>query len=171
MEITQELKVKLEKIYQSFKNDPHILKMKDIPMHRGSSCYLHSFKVAKEAIRRAIKCKRNYDLEHLLIASILHDYYLYDWRTSKTLKKKHGRKHPFIANENAKKDFDIPKEVSDIMLPHMWPLTLTYFPKSKEAKLLNYVDDVIATREFFTSKAYKQKRLDLYLKHIEKLFD
>ncbi len=162
-------KIELEKLYQSFLNNDHILKMKTIPMHRGSNCYIHSFKVAKICIKKAVK-KGGYNLSNLLIAAILHDYYLYDWRKNKSLKKKHGSRHPYVANENAKKDFHISSEVSEIILSHMWPLTPKSFPKSKEAKLVNYVDDLVATKEFLLSSRYKKKHEEEYLREISSLF-
>ncbi len=163
-------KQELIDIYNTFLNDSHVLKMKEIPMHRGSNCYIHSFKVAKLSMKRALK-RKGYNLKALLIASILHDYYLYDWRKEKECKKRHGRKHPYIAVENAKRDFEISEEIESIMRSHMWPLTIKDFPKSKEAKMLNFVDDIVATREFLTSKNYKKKREEKYLKNISNLFD
>ena len=53
----------------------------------------------------------------------------------------------------------------------MWPLTPKLFPKSREAKMLNYVDDVIATREFMTNTKHKKKNAEKYAKMIERLFD
>ena len=170
MIIEETEKNRLEELYQSFKNNPLILKMKDIPMHRGSNCYIHSFKVAKLAIHKALKGK-GYNLENVLVAAILHDYYLYNWRVNHEFKKKHGRRHPLIAEENARRDFAISKEVSDIIKTHMWPLTPGLFPKTKEAKLVNYVDDIVATREFLTCKKHKNKKMEQYLKYIDHLFD
>ena len=170
MELDSTLKNKLEKIYQTYKNNPLIIKMKEIPMHRGSNCYIHSFKVAKLAIHKAIK-KKGYNLENILIASILHDYYLYDWRLDHKLRKKHGSRHPLIAESNAKRDFDISEEISEIIKTHMWPLTPKYRPKTKEAKLVNYVDDIVATKEFLSCKRHKKKKEAIYLKQIENLFD
>ena len=169
-EIDPKTKQELEEIYQTFFLNPLIQKMKEIPMHRGSNCFIHSFKVAKYAIKKAIK-KKGYHLKAILIACILHDYYLYDWRVDHDKRKKHGTRHPFIAEENARRDFHIDEEVSEIIKAHMWPLTLKTYPKTKEAKLVNYVDDVIATREFLTCKNYKKKREAKYYQEIEKLFD
>ena len=169
-ELDAKIQKELEEIYQQFFFNPLIQKMKEIPMHRGSNCFIHSFKVAKFAMRKAIK-RKNYHLKAILIASILHDYYLYDWRSDRSKKKKHGRRHPFIAEANARRDFHIDSEVSEIIKSHMWPLTIKSFPKTKEAKLVNHADNVIATREFATSKAFKKKREQRYLKFIEKLFD
>ena len=86
MNILEEQKQRLESLYQSFLNDEKILRMKDISMHRGSNCYEHSFKVARKAIRHALRYhKKEINLEIVLIGSILHDYYLYDWRKNKEL--------------------------------------------------------------------------------------
>ena len=68
MNLTNEEKSKLEGIYQRFLNDEKILKMKEISMHRGSNTYIHSFKVAKLAIKRALKRRKKLDLESILIA-------------------------------------------------------------------------------------------------------
>ena len=76
MKINEEDRKNLEAIYQSFLNDEKIIKMKDIPMHRGSNCYIHSFKVAKLAVKRALRHKKG-NLYTILTASILHDYYIY----------------------------------------------------------------------------------------------
>ena len=170
-EISVETKQELENLYQSFLNNELVLKMKEIPMHRGSNCYIHSFKVCKLVMKKALKSKKEYRYKSLIIASILHDYYLYDWRKDRKLRKKHGKRHPSIANENAKRDFDIDEEVSNIIKTHMWPLTPKDFPKTKEAKLVNYVDDIIATREFMSGSKYKKKREDRYIKYISTLFD
>lgn len=168
--LSLEEKRRLEDLFNSFKVNENILKMKDIPMHRGSNCYIHSFRVAKLAIKKASK-RKGYNLENILIAAILHDYYLYDWRTNKALKKKHGKRHPIVANENAKKDFNISKEISEIILSHMWPLTPRFFPKTKDARLVNSCDNIIATKEMFTSIAFKKKRMESYYSNISVLFD
>ena len=170
MNLTNEEKRKLEDIYQRFLNDEKILKMKEISMHRGSNTYIHSFKVAKLAIKRALKRRKKLDLESILIASILHDYYLYDWRKNKKLKKHHASRHPFISVDNAKRDFDIPESVAYIIKVHMWPYNFKMFPKSTEARIVNNADNIIATKEVFTSKKHKDKNVDKYLDYIKTLF-
>ena len=84
MKIDDKKKQELEDVYQSFLHDERILRMKDIQMHRGSNCYIHSFKVAKLAIKRALRHNKG-DLYVILLGAILHDYYLYDWRKDKTV--------------------------------------------------------------------------------------
>ena len=170
MIINEETKKQLEDIYQSFLNDIRILKMKDIPMHRGSNCYIHSFKVAKLAIKRALRHKKG-NLFTILIASILHDYYLYDWRVDHSKMKHHLSSHPYTAAENAEKDFSIHEPIKKAIQSHMWPVNIKDFPKTKEARIVSMADKTIYLKEIVCSKAYKAKRKEKYLKQISTLFD
>ena len=169
MKITIEEKNRLEDIYQAFLHDEKIIRMKDISMHRGSNCYLHSFKVAKHAIKKSLN-RKDVNLEVVLLGAILHDYYLYDWRKDRSKLKKHGKNHPNIAIENAVKDFNISEEVKKVIKSHMWPLNIKDYPNSKEAKIVSISDKAVTIGEFLTSKKYKQKKLDKYLSYISHLF-
>lgn len=169
MKLSDIEKKELEDLYQKFYHDEKIQRMKNIPMHRGSNCFLHSFRVVKLAIKNGLRHKY-VDLKTMLIASVMHDYYLYDWRTDKSKKKHHVKNHPLIAIENASKDFEISDEVKAIVKTHMWPMNFKDFPKSKEARIVGMADTIIATKEALVSKKYKSKRLDKYYRRIEKLF-
>ena len=172
MKINQEEKERLETIYQTFLHDEKILQMKEISMHRGSNCYEHSFKVARKAIRHALRYhKKEINLEIVLIGSILHDYYLYDWRKNKELLKGHGSNHPYIAAKNAKRDFDISDEVRKIIEAHMWPLNTSNWPNTTEARIVSVSDKAVTIGEALTSIAYKKKKRQKYLQNISKLFD
>ena len=166
--LSLETKKHLEEIYQRFLHDEKILQMKDIYIHNGTSCYLHSFRVAKLAIKIAIKKGVTDNLETLLLAAILHDYYLYKRKIIK--KRNHGSEHPFIASANAKRDFGISDEVATIINSHMWPINIKLFPKSKEAKILTLADKHVAIREFLTAKSIKLKNLDKDYQSISTLF-
>ena len=169
MKISFEEKQELEAIYQSFFTNEKIQRMRDIEMHRGSDTFTHSFKVAKTAIKRALRHKK-VDLKAVLVGSILHDYYLYDWRKNRSLLKKHGKNHPKIAATNAKKDFDIDEFVQSIIKAHMWPINFKDFPNSKEARIVNLADDHIALKESLTSRRFKAKRKEKYENYIKSLF-
>ena len=169
MTITLEQKERLEKLYQSFLNDEKILRMKEISMHRGSNCYLHSFKVAKKAIKKSLN-KKDINLEVVLLGAILHDYYLYDWRKDRSKLKKHGKNHPGIAINNAIRDFDISDDVKNVIKSHMWPINIKDFPKSKEAKIVSLSDKAVTIGESLTTKKYKQKKREKYLSYISHLF-
>ena len=169
MKITIEEQNRLESIYQAFLNDEKILRMKDISMHRGSNCFLHSFKVAKKAIKKSLH-RKDINLEVVLLGAILHDYYLYDWRKDRNLLKKHGKNHPNVAINNAVKDFDISDDVKKVIKSHMWPLNIKEYPKSKEAKIVSISDKAVTIKESLTTKKHKKKNLDKYLAYISHLF-
>ena len=168
--VSLEEKEKLETIYYSYLNNPLIDRMKDVSMHRGSNCYIHSFLVAKLAIKRALRRKKELDLEAILVASILHDYYLYDWRSDRSLLKHHGSKHPYIAVDNAKRDFDISDKVASLIMSHMWPINFKCFPKTTEARIVCNADTWIAFKDFLCSKVYKAKRVQKRQSMISELF-
>ena len=169
MELTEERKQELEAIYQSFLHDEKILKMKEVSMHRGSNCYIHSFKVAKLAIKRALRHKRG-DLYVILVGSILHDYYLYDWRNERDKMKKHLSSHPYTAAKNALRDFNISEEVKKVIESHMWPVNFSEFPETKEARIISNADKAIYLKEIAWSKRYKKKREEKYYRQISTLF-
>lgn len=169
MVISEETKQELEKIFQDFFHNEKIRKMITIPMHRGSNCFIHSFKVAKLAIKRALRHKV-VDLKAVLVGAILHDYYLYDWRVDKDKKMSHLSAHPYIAIKNAEKDFDIDEDIKKIIKSHMWPINIKDFPSSKEARIVTLADKSVAFIEAMTSKRYKTKRETKYLESISSLF-
>ena len=172
MKINKEQKEQLEKIYQTFLNDEKIKRMINIPMHRGSNCYIHSFKVAKRAIKRAIGThKDNINLEMVLLGAILHDYYLYDWRSDREKLRGHGKNHPHIAADNAEKDFEISEDVKKIIHSHMWPINFSEYPKTREAKIVSISDKAVTLKEVLTTKGHKKKNEQKYFDYIKTLFD
>ena len=170
MQLTEERKNSLEKTYQYYLHHEALLKMQEIPAHIGSNVYIHAFKVVKQVMKKAIKSRKNLDLENLLVAAIFHDYYLYNWRTTKDRPHPHGKYHPGIAAENAKRDFNISEESQRMIKTHMWPFNFFNPPKGKEARLLCNVDTWIALVECLTTRKHKIKKADKYLNYISTLF-
>ena len=171
MKITEEQKARLEDLYQSFLHDEKVLRMKEISIHRGSNCYEHSFKVAKKAIKRALRHKEGtVNLEVVLIGAILHDYYLYDWRKDRARLKKHGINHPGIAIKNAIRDFNISEEVVIVIKSHMWPINIKTFPNTKEARIVSLADKSVTIGESLSFKKYKANKREKYLSYISHLF-
>lgn len=111
-----------------------------------------------------IICKKfNLDYNEATRAAIMHDLVYYDWRNGETggWHKNHGYKHPKYACFNAKELCgDISKLQWDIILKHMWPLTVIP-PKYKEGFVVTFSDKYCATREvlYSFSKKYKDKFL------------
>ena len=59
----------------------------------------------------------------------------------------HGFTHPEAALCNASKICELTELEQDIILKHMWPLTLRKIPKYKESFVVNAADKVCALAE------------------------
>ena len=97
-------------------------------------------------------CKRlRLDFRSAARGGLLHDFFLYDWRNHDApdlpREKYHGFEHPKIALENAERHFDLNEIERDIILKHMWPLTLVP-PRYKESFIVTFVDKYVSSREF-----------------------
>lgn len=123
--------------------------------HGRTSIYEHSVDVAYQCFLYAKKKKCR--LKELVIAALLHDYYLYDWHDKKKYNRKglHGFTHPKTSVQNAIRDFNVSKDIQKIMISHMFPLTLFHIPTSKEGWVLSYYDKKCALKETFKRKYYR----------------
>ena len=122
--------------------------------HGNTNVYIHSRNVAyisyiiAKFCERRLKIKINYDV--LVVGAMFHDFFLYDWHLDTSMRPKlHGFNHPKIASMNAQKYYNINEEEKEIIETHMWPLTITKFPKSAEAKIVCIADKWCSTRETF----------------------
>ncbi len=131
-----------------------VQKMKNYKQHYDTSCFEHCKNVAFYSY---LICKK-YHLDYVSVAraGMLHDLFLYDWR-----KRENGRvglhafTHPKTALQNASKLFSLNEKETDIILKHMWPVTLR-FPKYAESYVITFVDKYCAIQE--SIKAYKSKK-------------
>ena len=128
--------------------NPTILQMKKYKQHYDTDCYDHCLEVAYWSY---LFCKKlNWDYISVARAAVLHDLFLYDWRHSKKmLNGWHAFKHPQIALENALKICNLNEKEQDIILKHMWPVTLLSIPKYRESFLITIVDKRSALKSFF----------------------
>ena len=84
---------------------------------------------------------------------MIHDLFLYDWRNSRkelNLDGYHAFVHPKIAYKNESKIFDLNKKEKDIIIKHMWPVTLFKIPRYRESFIITLTDKYSATKESFT---------------------
>ena len=124
-----------------------VQKMKNYRQHNNTSCFDHCYAVAYYCF---IICKK-YDLDYYSAtrAAMLHDLFLYDWRKRQSNRKGfHAFTHGKLACKNACNLFELNEKEKDIIIKHMWPLTIA-FPKSFEGFVLTFVDKYCATSEFF----------------------
>ena len=133
-----------------------VQEMKQYRQHFNVSCFDHCLYVSYNLY---LLCKKHkLDYASAARAGLVHDLFLYDWR-----KRQEGRKglhaytHPRTAYENAKKIFDLNKKEKDIILKHMWPVTLG-IPRYKETFLMTYVDKYFAYSERKIKGDLKEKK-------------
>jgi uncharacterized membrane protein len=116
------------------------LKLKEF-YHHNSSIYEHVMKVSYFSYKA---CKvLNLDYQSAARGGLLHDFFLYDWRNHDVPDlpedKFHGIEHPKISFANAEKHFTLNDIEKDIIIKHMWPLTLVP-PKYKESFIVSFAD-------------------------------
>ncbi len=120
--------------------------MKEFRHHYSTTCFQHCLNVSYYNYLICRKLRLN--SKKAARAGLLHDFFLYDRRktTKKQGEKAHGFRHPAIALDNAKIHFNIDKREEDIILKHMWPLTLK-MPRYAESYVIVCVDKYIAIIE------------------------
>lgn len=128
-------------------------RLKDF-FHHNSSIYEHARKVSFLSYRL---CKYlNLDFRAAARGGLLHDFFLYDWRDHDepdlAREKYHGLHHPRIALENSVRHFALSGIEKDIILKHMWPLTLKP-PRYRESFVVTFVDKYLSSKEFVTEFA------------------
>ena len=112
-----------------------------------------------------LSCKKlKLDYVSATRAAMLHDLFLYDWRKKyrKTnLSGLHAFVHPKIALENACKTFNLNDIEKDIIVKHMWPVTLS-LPKYKESYIVTIMDKYSACIETFSYIKEKIEKKTFY---------
>jgi uncharacterized protein len=103
--------------------------------HANVSCLEHSISVAYYSYMVCQKLNLHVDCRSIIRGALLHDFFLYDWHLKSDRKGLHGFTHPKTALENAEEFFVLNDMEKDIIVKHMWPLTLTP-PKYKEALIV-----------------------------------
>ncbi|MFH5836215.1 HD domain-containing protein [Proteiniclasticum sp. C24MP] len=124
-----------------------VLKMKGFIQHGDLSTYDHAVNVAWTSYRLSKKLGLKVDDRSLLRGALLHDFYLYDWHVRDENRKRfHGFHHPRTALRNAKRHFSVNEIEEDIILKHMWPLTLK-FPKYRESFVVMMADKICSIKD------------------------
>lgn len=107
--------------------------------HADVSCLRHSISVAYTSFWMSEKLNLRVDRRSLIRGALLHDFFLYDWHLKSGRKGLHGFTHPKIALQNAQREFELNDREKDIIVKHMWPLTLVP-PRYREAYIVMLSD-------------------------------
>lgn len=125
--------------------------MKQFKHHSSVTCFEHSVNVS---ICSYLLCKTiGLDYKSAARGGLLHDLFLYDWRVTKLDDGKHGFVHPKIALINAERLFELNDIEKDIIIKHMFPLTLRP-PMYMESMVVCMIDKLCTVLEVIGVPSY-----------------
>lgn len=153
----------IECVKDVFDSNP-VKEMDEYIQHGSTTTLEHSIKVSYLSYKIAKRLGMDY--KAAARAGLLHDLFLYDWHSQpkgEPLFQKHGFTHPRKALENANKYFELNDKEKDIIIKHMWPLTLRSVPKYKESFLVSFVDKYTSSCETIVPIAKKAGNYALLL--------
>ena len=134
--------------------------MKTFIQHGNITTYAHVLNVVCMSYRINKTVRLHADRRSLVLGAFLHDYYLYDWHDRSAHKRLHGFRHPVDALINARRQYRLTSREENIIVSHMWPLTLTRVPRCREAVIVCLSDKIFAVYEtIFKNKAMFDVRL------------
>jgi uncharacterized protein len=110
--------------------------------HHDDSVFRHSLTVSLVAYY--VAKGMGLDAASTARGALLHDFFLYDWRTSKG--RHHPSRHPGVALANARARFALNPVEEDIILTHMWPVAKPFY-SFKESFLVSSIDKIVSTKE------------------------
>lgn len=132
--------------------DKTVQQMKVYKQHCDTNCFMHCLEASFYCYRI---CKwLGLDYVSAARGALLHDLFLYDWRVKQEQYSWHAFTHGKTAYNNASKLFDLNETEKDIIVNHMWPLTIK-LPRSKEAWVLIVVDKYCAIKEIVRYFVFK----------------
>lgn len=136
--------------------------------HGDTSCLLHCVAVAFYAAALLDLLHVRYDRRALIRGALLHDFFLYDWhvRQRKPGEKLHAFAHPAAALENARRRVRLTPKEENIILRHMFPVTLIP-PASREGLAVCLADKGCAFYEGMRRNTYPGLRR-LYARLLER---
>lgn len=136
-------------IMEQYLADEAVRSMNRYIQHGTTTTLQHCLSVATVSVAMATRLHLKVNYQSLTIGALLHDFYLYDWHhyDYKCEGALHGFAHPHTACKNAAERFHINEDIQHIIATHMWPLTLRFMPRSKEAMIVCMADKYCSALE------------------------
>lgn len=121
-----------------------VMRLCEYPHHIGTSRFQHSLNVSYYNFKL---CRLfHLDAKAAARAGLLHDLFFYDRKTHKKIRNGHCAEHANIALYNASMRFSISELEGDMILNHMFPMTLR-LPRHAETYMITIVDKFCASAE------------------------
>ncbi|MEA1970250.1 MAG: phosphohydrolase, partial [Thermodesulfobacteriota bacterium] len=128
-------------------------KLADFRHHHYKTRFDHSLEVAWHSF--LISRRLSLDCDAIVRGALLHDLFFYDWLHEGP--RLHGFRHPWISLKNARKVTTLSNKEKDIIIKHMWPLTIIP-PRYPESWVVCFVDTYCTVKDYVTVN--RQKRLE-----------
>lgn len=144
-------------ILRDILSNEKVQEMKNFKQHGDYSCYAHCLHVSYCTYLICKKLKLDYI--SATRAAMLHDLFLYDWHDKhrdEEFDGLHAFTHPKIALRNASQIFPLNHKEKDIIVKHMWPVTLS-LPEYTESYIVTILDKYSALYE---THIYLQSQLE-----------
>ena len=148
--------LEFQNIIKELVENETVLQMKNYRQHYDTNCFQHCYAASYYSY---LMCKKlNLDYKSAARGAMLHDLFLYNWRVKQDRKGLHAFTHGKSACENAEKLFKLNNIEKDMIIKHMWPVTLIP-PRYKESFILTLVDKYCTIEE--TIKHFSKKKMQL----------
>ena len=140
MKLTLEERAYFAECARDILENEWVQSMEQFPQHGRISCLEHCVSVAYYSYWLCRRLRARVDTRSLIRGALLHDFFLYDWHKAGMSGGLHGFTHPATALQNACRHFALNDTEKDIILNHMWPLTIRRLPKCRETLAVCAVD-------------------------------
>lgn len=131
--------------------------------HKFTNRLDHSLAVSYSSYLWSKRLRLNYTA--VARAGLLHDLF-FSMMIESSSSREHLVRHPEIALENAKQLVELSDLEQDIIVSHMFLITLAHIPKYKESLLVSFIDKTTSVKEVcilpFKQKYCKYKAKYLY---------
>lgn len=147
MRLNETEKQQMHDILRGWADTRDAQRMHQYIQHGTVTTYDHCMSVAQTSFWLNRRLHIGADEQSLVRGAFLHDFYLYDWHDGAPERKIHGFTHPAAALRNAKARYPLNLREEQIILTHMWPLTLRQMPRCREAVLVSLADKCCSLKE------------------------
>ena len=147
MKLTKKEEELLLRYMDGIKEHEEVLRMKTFIQHGDTSTYDHCVEVTRLAFLLSRRLPWSFHEKSIVKGAMLHDFYLYDWHVPDPKRKRlHGLHHHRTAHKNAMSYFRLTPIEEDIILKHMWPLTIK-LPRYRESYLVSLADKIVSIKD------------------------